>query len=764
MKRLLIVLIITPLLQINLFAGEGMWLPLFLQALNEGEMQSMGMKMSAEDIYSVNKGSLKDAIVHFGGFCTAEVISGSGLLLTNHHCGYRQIQSHSSVDNNLLKDGFWADGTQEELPNPGLFAKFIESIEDVSIPALAGVTEAMNAKERQSIIDKNIVEIRSKYDLKEFEEITIKPFFHGNQYFLFKTVSYYDVRLVGTPPESIGKFGADTDNWIWPRHTGDFSLFRIYAGPNNEPAAYSPDNKPYTPKHFLPISLDGITEDDFTLIFGFPGRTNEYLPSNAIEQMVEKTNPAKIAIRDKALKIIDKYMRADEAIRLQYASKFASVANYWKKWIGESQGLKSSGAVAKKKAFEKDFQSRVNKNPSQKEAYGDLLNQFEKEYNSIGDLAYANDYFSEYIRNVELLKTANYLKTLAKNQKAGNQEKYNSFKKRLTPVLIKFYKDYQPSIDQEIFAALSQMYFENVDSKHINPAAKEKLLRNGNSYEKFAASIFGQTFIKDESKMMATLDLPMDEAVKTIEADPLFQYLNEIADYHKEKVGIPKNEIQSRIDVLMRKFMKAQMEVFPDEKFYPDANSTMRVTYGQVKGYEPRDAVHYNAQTYLDGVIQKYVPGDYEFDLPKKLISLHEQKDYGQYAQDGKIPVCFLGTNHTTGGNSGSPAIDAYGNLVGLNFDRVWEGTMSDFNYDPSICRNIMVDTRYILFIVDKFAGASHLIDEMKLVRPKSAPVISKPATKVMDSKLKNKRRRKGVPRESKHVMPETQGASGGGY
>ena len=723
MKKVIIILAFLPLGLSSLFAGEGMWLPLLLQSLNEAEMQSLGMKMTAEDIYSVNKGSLKDAIVHFGGFCTAEVISGTGLLLTNHHCGYSQIQSHSSVDNNLLKDGFWADGHQEELSNPGLFAKFIQSIEDVTMAALKGVNDDMTATERQKIIDGNLNSIKEKYTLKEFEEVVIRPFFKGNQYFLFKTVSFPDVRLVGTPPESIGKFGSDTDNWVWPRHTGDFALFRIYAGPNNEPAEYSPDNKPYTPKHFLPISLDGVTEDDFTLVFGFPGRTNEYLPSYAVEQIVEKRNPAKIAIRDRALKIIDKYMRSDEATRIQYASKFARVANYWKKWIGESQGLKSTGAIAKKKAYEREFKHLLKKDPGLQSKYGGLLDEFKSKYAKIADLAFTSDYFNEYTRNVELVRVINYLRRLERNHKAGDNDSYEGFKKRLMGFFDGFYKNYRSNIDQEVFAALTEMYFENVDNKYISADAKMMTKAYNGDYNAFAANTLGKSSFTTLEGITKVLSMPNEQAVAAFSEDPLFKYISALTAHHNETVGTPYQKINTEIDDMMRKYMKGQMEVFTHKKFYPDANSTMRVTYGQVKGYEPRDAVQYTAQTFLDGVIEKYQPGDYEFDVHPKLIELYEKKDFGDYAQDGKVPVCFIGTNHTTGGNSGSPVIDAYGNLVGLNFDRVWEGTMSDINYDPSICRNIMVDTRYILFIVDKFGGATHLIDELKLVWPKTKPV-----------------------------------------
>lgn len=694
-------------------AGEGMWLPQLLKMLNEDDMQAMGMKLTAEDIYSVNKSSLKDAIVHFGGFCTSEVISPNGLLLTNHHCGYGQIQSHSSIDDNLLKNGFWAKSYAEEKPNPGLFARFIERIDDVSEKALAGVKEGMSDKERQSIIDKNLNEIRAGYDLGAFEEVMIKPFYNGNQYFAFKTVTYNDVRLVGTPPESIGKFGADTDNWVFPRHTGDFSLFRIYAGPNNEPAEYSEENKPFTPKHFLPISLDGVEEGDFTMVFGFPGRTNQYLPSAAINQTLNTLNPAKIDIRDKALKILDKYMRKDEETRIKYASKFARVANYWKKWIGESQGLKSTGAMKKKEAYEAQFKQKAHPK------YKNLLGEFDSAYAAIEPYAQARDYYNETaLRNTELLSMMRIMRTLVTTYENNGEEAYKGYLARVVNYLDGFYKNLDVSIDKEVFNTLVGNYMDVMGSEFTPESLikQSKVSRDGN----LAGAYYDQSLFSSPEKVTALSEMDAEEAVQKIKSDPLYKLGEEWHTLYKEKVSAPYEARQTEIDSLQRIYMKAQMETFKDKTFWPDANSTMRVTYGQVHGYEPRDAVRYMAKSYTKGIAQKYVEGDYEFDVPEKLLKLIEDKDFGDYKDEsGDVPVCFLGTNHTTGGNSGSPAIDAYGNLVGLNFDRVWEGTMSDLNYDPSICRNIMVDTRYILFIIDKYAGADRLINEMKLVRPK---------------------------------------------
>ncbi len=719
MLKKLIILVLVLTLQAQLYAGEGMWLPHLLKLLNEGEMHSLGMKMSAEDIYSVNHGSLKDAIGHFNGGCTSEVISSQGLLLTNHHCGYSQIQSHSTVEDNYLKNGFWAKTQADEKSNPGLYVTFIERIDDVTDIVLEGVKEGINLKERQSIIDRNMKKYRELRDLKSYQEIIIKAFYEGNQYFAFLTKTYNDIRLVGAPPESIGKFGSDTDNWVWPRHSGDFSMFRIYADKDNNPAEYSIDNKPYNPKHFLPVSLDGVEEDDFTLIFGFPGRTHEYLPSVAIEQTINVLNPAKIDIRDKALKIINSYMRKDETTRLQYASKYARVANYWKKWIGERTGMIKTGAVAKKKKFEEEFKQRVKKKFLRKSKYNGLLPAFETEYKDIEEYALVRDYYNEIVwRNVEALKYGSLMKRLVDAYKNNGVEGYNGYKARLLPYLEGNFKNYNPVIDKDVFVSLIQKYIGDLDEKYI-PKSLKKIKISKGSIPEFSELVY-KSSILDIAKLKDMVNESPEIAVSKIEADPLYKLTDEWSILFKEKVTIPYEEHKGVIDSLQRLYMKAQLEKFPEKRFYPDANSTLRVTYGQVKGYKPRDAVYYTPVTYLTGVMEKYVPEDYEFDVSPKLIELYEKKDYGQYAdKTGDLPICFLGTNHTTGGNSGSPTIDANGNLIGLNFDRVWEGTMSDLNYDASICRNIMVDVRYILFVIDKYAGATRLIDEMKLVHPK---------------------------------------------
>lgn len=722
MLRILTTLILTLCFFLpNLLQAQGMWIPSLLKSLNEPQMRQLGMKMSAEDIYSVNKGSLKDAIVSFGGFCTGEVISPEGLLLTNHHCGYGQIQYHSTVENNYLDDGFWAMSREEELPNPDLTATFIRRIEDVSDEILEGVEDDMPAAQRQSVIDKNIQRVASQTEKEDYEEVLVRPFYKGNMYFLFVTVTYEDVRLVGAPPSSIGKFGADTDNWEWPRHTGDFSLFRIYADSNNLPAAYSAENVPYRPRHFLPISLDGVEEKDFTLVFGFPGRTDEYLPAIAVEQTVEVLNPARIAIRERALKILDRAMRADEATRIQYASKFASIANYWKKWIGENQGLKTVKAIDKKRNLETEFQRKVEASDRYRPQYGNLLPDFERLYTELEPYALTRAYYSEvFSRNIELLRVAGYFNRLAGYYTENGEPGYLSFQPRLQAYLEGFYKNYRAEIDQEVFGALAGMFAENVPTAQLKEALEEALAKHGaEDYAELAEKLYENTLIANQAAADSLFSMSPEAAVEAMNSDPMLQMALALKEVYDAHVAAPYNEIYGQIEGLQRKYMKAQIALIP-AKYYPDANSTLRVTYGQVRGYTSYDDSEYEPHTYLSGVIRKYKPGDYEFDVPEKLRDLYEEKDYGDYAdKKGRLPVCFIGTNHTTGGNSGSPALDAYGNLVGLNFDRVWEGTMSDINYDKRFCRNIMVDARYILFVVDKFAGAGHLIEEMKLVHPK---------------------------------------------
>ncbi|UUV20701.1 S46 family peptidase [Paenimyroides aestuarii] len=712
MKKLLRTFVL--LVSFPIFAQQGgMWVPSLLKGMNEKEMKSLGMKMSVTDIYDVNNSSLKDAVPQFNGGCTAEVISPKGLLLTNHHCGYGEIQSHSTVEHDYLQDGFWAKSYEEELPNPDLEVTFIVSIHDVTKEIMSGVDNLSSEAEKKAAVQKNMNDLQKSFKREAWQNVMIRTFFEGNQYMLFVTESYEDVRLVGAPPSSIGKFGSDTDNWVWPRHTGDFSLFRIYADKNNRPAKYSKDNVPYTPKHYFPVSIQGVEPNDFTLVYGYPGRTQEYLPSFAVEQIVNDLNPAKIEIRDKALKVADGFMRQDQAIKIQYASKYAGIANYWKKWIGESQGLKKSNAVAIKKAFEQEFLKRA-KQQNKMDEYGDLLPQFEKIYNEITPYTLARDYFMEVVlRNNELLSVGFRLYQLENAYTKVGEQGFNDRKENLVKGLASLYKDYNKDVDHGIFTETMKLYGTKAPANLTPDAIKNK------DYTALGNDIYANSALTSYDGLQKLMSGNAEDVIKNMQKDPGYALAKNLAENYFNIIAPKYDKMALELEGLQRTYMKAQLELFPDARIFPDANSTLRVTYGKVNGYQPSDAVTYSHVTYLEGVMEKYVPGDYEFDVPKKLIDLYNTKDFGQYAdKNGKLPVNFIATNHTTGGNSGSPALDANGNLIGLNFDRVWEGTMSDIHYDPAICRNIMVDTRYILFVIDKYAGAKHLIEEMKIIKP----------------------------------------------
>jgi Peptidase S46 len=546
--------------------------------------------------------------------------------------------------------------------------------------------------------------------------VLIRPFFEGNKYFLFVTETYRDIRLVGAPPAAIGNFGKDTDNWMWPRHTGDFSMFRIYAGKDGKPAPYSADNVPYKPKRSLTISLKGVKENDFTMVFGFPGRTNEYLHSKAVQQIMDVLDPAKIKIREQALKVIDGFMRKDEGIKIQYAAKYAGIENAYKKWKGEVIGLKAKDAVGKKKMLESSFEKIVLSKPELNLGYINLLKDLEQAYTSFEPYAYGRDYYNEITQKIELLGiNAQFIALVDAYEKQGEQVITDN-KSKLLASLQPLFDEYSVLVDKKLMEVLMELYVKDQPEANVSPLFRQLLQQNGNDYAKTAGALYAQTKLASYENVSALFAAKTGkELVDALKSDIAYQLTADIQKTYTTGIAGKLNEKQADINRLQRSYMQAQMDVFTGKIFYPDANSTLRVTYGKAKSYKPRDGVQYDFYTYLDGIMEKYKPGDYEFDVPKKLIELYNKKDFGPYGSNGKQPVCFIAANHTTGGNSGSPALNANGELVGLNFDRVWEGTMSDINYDPDICRNIMVDIRYVLFIVDKYAGAKNLIAEMKI-------------------------------------------------
>ncbi|MET4106151.1 S46 family peptidase [Hymenobacter sp. UYP22] len=702
-------------------ADEGMWLPLLLKQLNEADMQKKGLKLTAEQIYSINQGSLKDAIVQFGGGCTGEIISDQGLLLTNHHCGYGQIQSHSSVEKDYLTKGYWAMDRSQELPNPGLTATFIVRMEDVTSQVLAGVpTKGIAEADREKLVQTNVQRVAQASVQGTGYQAFVRPMFNGNEYYLFVTEVFQDIRLVGAPPSSIGKFGGDTDNWAWPRHTGDFSIFRIYAGPDNKPAPYSPDNKPFKPRHHLPISLGGVQPGDFTMVFGFPGRTNEYLTSWGVEETYALSDPAKIRVREAKLKVLDADMKASDKVRIQYAAKYASIANYWKKWIGEVRGLKKLDAVRVKQQQEVQFQKWAESGDEARRAtFATLLPDLQRNYATARDYTLARDYVTEAALGVELMTYANSLLPLLEmvDKKAPAAELAAAVEKakKGTPG---FFRNYNAPTDQKVAAQLLPLYATGTPARllpaYVNNLQKQYAAQGG--WNAYAAQLFSKSRLTSEASALAVLDEVAQGKADALRQDPAAQLASAIINNYRTAILPTYTAATDQIALLQRTYVAGLRLQQPERKFYPDANSTLRLAYGQVAGYQPADGTKYDFYTTLDGIMEKADPTNPEFEVPARLAELYRTKDFGPYAYKGTVPVAFIATNHTTGGNSGSPVINGRGELIGTNFDRNWEGTMSDIMFDPDRVRNITLDVRYMLFVVDKFAGAGHLVKEMTLV------------------------------------------------
>jgi hypothetical protein len=705
---------------ISAIPDEGMWIPLLIEKYNIKLMQEKGFKLTADDIYSINKACMKDAVVSFGGGCTAELISPEGLLLTNHHCGYGRIQTLSTLENDYLTNGFWAMSHEEELACPGLFVTFLKRMEDVTDKVLEGIDKDMELPVREAKIDANIQEIMVMAVEGTDYTASVRPFFMGNQYFLIVYETFNDIRLVGAPPSAIGKFGGETDNWVWPRHTGDFSLFRIYANNENKPAPFSMENKPYKPLYYFPVSLKGVNEGDFTMVFGYPGSTSEYVPSYHIDMVKNYINPKMIEIRTKKIEIMEAAMNTDPLIRLQYSAKKSGVANAWKKWIGENQGLERMNTIGKKQEYEKRLTEWINEDESRREKYGEILPRYKELYSELKDYNLVYSYTSDVFFNAgaEAVGFARYMMALAGIYETDPySEKTGIIKNEMISRAKGFFRNYNLETDRKLFEAMMFMYGENLDQKWLAPEyIKIKNACKGD-FHKFADKTYDRSIFTDEEKFISFVNNFNKSSLKRLQKYPFYRLAQSAAEFLSANVRSELYEISSEIEKLNKDYMTLQMEVDRDRLFYPDANSTLRVAYGTVKGYLSKDAVWFKYYTTLEGIMEKDNPEIFDYDVPDKLKQLYIDKDFGRYTTGkGDVPVCFIANNHTTGGNSGSPVINADGHLIGINFDRAWEGVASDMAFNPEQSRNISLDIRFVLFIIDKYADADYLLDEMTII------------------------------------------------
>jgi len=750
MKTILL-LVSSLFISVSLFAHEGMWIPSLLKAL-EDDMHAKGLKLSAEDIYSINHSSLKDAIVHFGGGCTAEVVSNQGLILTNHHCGFYNIQQHSSLEHDYLKDGFWAMSKSEELVNEGLTATFIVRIEDVTNKLNKGIVNGMDVTEQNIIRQRNSQELLKIAVKGTRHKAVIKPFYYGNEFYMIVTKTFDDVRLVGAPPSAIGKFGGDTDNWVWPRHTGDFSVFRIYADKNNKPAKPSIENVPYKPEKWLPVSLEGVEKDDFTMVFGFPGTTEQYLSSRAVEDYINIINPSRIEMRKQSLSVIDAAMANSDATRIKYASKQSRISNAYKKWIGQNLGLKKKDVIEQKKELEAKYLDRVPKDGKYKDVLHRLIRQDEK----MLKFKKASSLFVElYYYGPEIIRFADGFHKLFDEQMTKKEKKVKKvelqkiFDKELAvkkKEVAGYFKNYELAVDKNIFEKLLPLYIQYAGKESLPESMKKATSKfkskNGElDVKSYAEYLYKKSNFTSEAKVNKLLKNKKKKLRKIILKDPAYILASGLVSQREKNTPAYRQEAGLQNE-LMRLFVSAQMEYFPEKKFWADANSTLRLTYGKIEGSAPRDGMEYTWFTTLDGIIEKNNTGEKDFEIPSKMKDLWKSKDFGRYATNGDLRVCLLGSNHTTGGNSGSPVLNGEGHLIGINFDRSWESTMSDLKFNGDICRNIMVDIKYVLWVMDKYAGARHLVEEMELVdnswRIKNKIKINKLAVKQNTNRLRD--------------------------
>lgn len=696
-------------------AREGMWLPPTLKK-READMKSMGLQIPVERLYNESGTGLNNAIVLFGSGCTGEIISSKGLLLTNHHCGYGTVQGLSSKDKDYFANGYWAMNMEEEIPCPGLSVTFIRKMENVTDRILAGISDTLRGAERDSLLAGRIRALEKGYRYTTKMDATIKPFFQGNQYWVTISETYRDVRLVGFPPNGIGQFGGDTDNWMWPRHTGDFSMFRVYAGKDNKPAPYSKENKAYQTNNFFSINISGYKEGDFTMVYGFPGTTQEYISSYQLNQIYSIIDPIRISVRTKKLDVWNKNMDASRDVFLKYTSKKAGVANGWKKWQGEMRGLKINNVVEKKAAFEREFQAWAAGDESLPYA-NDLLSNILVNTSRSDSALKADIYIQEAVYGIELLAQAATMERWLQVMRSRLPESVIADSvKKLAKSLDRFYKNYDAATDQQLFAALMPVYINNAGN-WVPTGFSKNIREYNNDYEAWAADVYNLSMLKSKDRVEQFMsDLSVKDTMQIL-SDPAYRLVHIITNYRKQSTLPVLNQYSDNMAYYNRLYMKSQMKKDWNTDFYPDANLTLRLTYGKVEGMDPDGPAGYSYQTNLDEIMEKDNQEVEEFRVPMKLKELHSKKDYGRWALNGTVPVAFIASNHTSGGNSGSPVLNSKGQLIGTNFDRVWEGTMSDLYFDPNLCRNISVDIRYTLFVIEKFGGAGWLLKEMNLVK-----------------------------------------------
>jgi hypothetical protein len=721
MKRFLIssTFILLTILQCTSAPDEGMWIPLLIEKYNIKLMQEKGFRLSAEDIYSVNKACMKDAVLLFGGGCTGEVISSEGLVITNHHCGFGQIQRLSSIGHDYLSNGYWAMSHEEELACQGLFVTFLRRMEDVTNQVMKGVTETMNKDEREKLIGSNSDAISKNSVAGTSYRASIRPFYMGNQYFLMVYETFNDIRLVGAPPSAIGKFGDETDNWVWPRHTGDFSLFRIYANKDNKPASFNKDNVPYKPVYHFPISLKGYKEGDFTMVFGFPGSTNEYVPSYYIDMVKNYINPKMIELRTKKIEIMRKAMLADPVIRLQYSSKKFGLDNSWKRWIGENLGLERMKTVEKKQEFEKRLTDWINSDEGRKTRFGKLLLTYKSLYEKYREYYLVNSYTNDvfFISGAESVGFARNIISLASLYSSTPDEaRAKVVKEEMINGAKSYFRNYNQGVDKGLFVTVMTLYGDNIDIRWQAPEYVKIKAQCKGDFRMLADRIYGKSIFTDEKRYDDFVRNFSNKSLARLNKEPFYILAKDVSEFLSANVRGELNRLSEEIRKLDKDYMTVQMEFDKDRVFYPDANSTLRLAYGSVKGYYSKDAVWFKPYTTIRGIMEKDDPDVYDYAVPAKLKELYRTSDYGRYAENSEVHVCFIADNHTTGGNSGSPVLNADGQLIGINFDRAWEGVASDMAFNPEQSRNISLDIRYALFIIDKFAGAGYLLKEMTLV------------------------------------------------